>query len=408
MINAIWMGRRQVRGLIVLLALLPLIPTTFLVHTMWLNSVNDRARVMDEMNASFRNQLRLAAGRFSVSHRDRVADERDFVQFLLHVFGENLPMVISDQRGKVVYRSHIEPTENEFGYRVDNGAFAGWNIRIDSAPEIPYHIKEQERSTLWQGIVAVVSTMVIAGAVWFAVNRGLKIDEIRKDLITTISHEIKTPVSAIKILTESLEMGNLDAAQRSDYLRLIASENERIEQLANRFLTYGRLEKGQFTIAHEATELTPVLQKAIDLLSPRFAAVNGEICVKGFTDLSVMGDRNGLMILLTNLLENALKYGGVPPRVLIEISREGPDVILTISDNGKGIPKSEQKAVFRRFYRSEGQLNDGQTGVGLGLAICRKIAKLMKGSLTLGLSEKTEYGGAEFQVRLSNSVTTGL
>jgi len=403
--NAIWLGRRQVRGLIVLLALLPLIPTTFLIHTMWLNSRNDRTRVIDEMNASFRNQLRLAAGRFSMAHQGKSVEDRDFVEFLLHVFGENLPMVISDKKGIVVYQSQAGLKENEFNYKVDTGAFAGWNIRIDSAPELPIHIREQEQSTLWQGIAAVVSTIFIAVGVWFAVHRGLKIDEIRKDLITTISHEIKTPVSAIKILTESLETGQLETPRRAEYLRLIASENERIEQLVNRFLTYGRLEKGQFSIERVATALTPVIHQAINLLAPRFESANGEIRLIGATDLSVMGDRNGLTILLTNLLENALKYGGSPPRVLIEISQAGPDVLVTISDNGKGIPKSERKAVFRQFYRSEGQLNDGQTGVGLGLSICRKITMLMKGTLILGLSQKTEYGGAEFQVRLSNSVT---
>ena len=86
--------------------------------------------------------------------------------------------------------------------------------------------------------------VLVASVVWYAVNRGLRVDEIRKDLITTISHELKTPVSAIKILAESLEDGNLSAADQAEYVKLISSENDRIEGLANRFLTYGRLEKG--------------------------------------------------------------------------------------------------------------------------------------------------------------------
>ena len=135
-------------------------------------------------------------------------------------------------------------------------------------------------------------------------------------------------------------------------------------------------------------------------MSPRFAARDGELKRIGEKGITVLGDHSGLEILLTNLLENALKYGGNPPRALIETETSQSDAIITVSDNGPGIPKAEHDAVFRRFYRSEGRLDDGQTGVGLGLAICRRIAKLMKGSLSLKSSSHPGYDGANFQLCL--------
>ncbi|MDF1810726.1 MAG: HAMP domain-containing sensor histidine kinase [Verrucomicrobiales bacterium] len=398
--NAIWIGRRQVKGLIVLLALLPLIPTSFLIHTMWLKMANEHVRVVDEMNTAFRTQLRLAVERYSTEPREQSRSGKQLVQFLTHVFGSDLPMTVISKQGLVIYQSKTPMSGSEFDYRIVNGEFAGWNILIDSVTEIPQHIMEEEKATLKQAVIALVSTILIAGGVWLIVNRGLKTDEIRKDLITTISHEIKTPVAAIKILTESLESGTLEPTVQSEYLRLIARENERIEHLADRFLTYGRLEKGQLPIERKETALTRVIEDIAGMLAPRFNSVQGEISITGEKGVTVQGDHNGLSILFTNLLENALKYGGTPPRVRIDVAKAGGNALITVMDNGRGIPEAEHKAVFRRFYRSEGRLDDGQTGVGLGLAICRRITRLMKGSLSLAASGDREYPGAEFQIRL--------
>ena len=154
--------------------------------------------------------------------------------------------------------------------------------------------------------------------------------------------------------------------------------------------------KGQLPVENRQVPLDSVIREISDLLAPRFQKANGELVLGGEKDLEVLGDDNGLEIMLTNLIENALKYGGSPPRVKIFTAKQGKNAAITISDNGKGILKSERKAVFRQFYRSEGRLDDGQTGAGLGLAICGRLAKLMNGSLDLGQSDDPAYGGASF------------
>jgi signal transduction histidine kinase len=367
---------------------------------MWLKSANDQVRVVSEMNGIYRTQLRIASEKFSLAALKQSRSEGEFVQYLIFIFGEQLPMKILSADGRTVYRSETPLTNHKFNYWIDDGEFAGWNIQIDSVTEIPEHIIEEQRSTYRQALIATISTMMIAGGVWLVVNRGLKTDEIRKDIITTISHEIKTPVSAIKVLAESLEEGNLDEELQAEYLHLIASENERIEQLADRFLTYGRLEKQQFPVETKAVPLDPVVEKVIAMLAPGFQSANGEISVTGDRGIILLADRNGLKILLTNLVENALKYGGTPPRVLIQMSASRTNAIVSVMDNGEGIARDERKAVFRQFYRSEGRLDDGQAGVGLGLAISLRISKLMKGILTLEKSTDPEYPGAHFQFRL--------
>lgn len=398
--NAIWIGRRQVRALVVLLALLPIIPTVVLIHTMWQNSEKDRVLAIAEMNEMYRYQLRLAVERYSTSPESGSLTDQDLVQFLTHVFGKELPMKIKSSGDHVIYQSDRPITQTGFGYQVTNGRFKGFDITIDSVTEIPIHIKSEHGNTIRQAIYYLLGTILMAGGVWYAVHRGLKVDEIRKDLITTISHEIKTPVSAIKVLAESLESGQLSGDDQIEYLQLISDENDRIEQLADRFLTFGRLEKGQFSIQKKDLSIDRVLNEVISRMSPRFTAREGDLRWIGEKDIAVLGDHSGLEILLTNLVENALKYGGSPPRAVISAEKNKTDAIITLSDNGSGIPTAERAAVFRSFYRSEGRLDDGQTGVGLGLAISLRIAKLMKGSLTLKSSSHPDYDGATFQLRL--------
>ena len=398
--NAIWIGRRQVRGLVILLALLPLIPTALLIHAMWKDSESTRILAIAEMNEMYRYQLRHAADRFSTSTKDGPRTDQDLVRFLTHVFGESLPMRIVSPDGKVLYQSNAAISGTGFDYQIFEGEFKGHVVTIDSSSEIPIHIREEHRTTIRHGIYALLGTILMAGGVWYAVNRGLRVDESRKDLITTISHEIKTPVAAIKVLTESLESGELDEKKREEYIRLITSENERIEHLANRFLTFGRLEKGQLPIEQKPVEISNLIGDLEARMEPKFRSAEGELKVEGDRDITLIGDPNGLEILFSNIAENALKYGGKPPRALISIQKNGSTAEISFTDDGKGVPESERAAVFRRFYRSEGRLDDGQTGVGLGLAICRRLARLMKGTLTLSQSTRPDFGGAAFVLRL--------
>ena len=400
--NVIWIGRRQVRALIVLLALLPLIPTALLVHTMWQQSGTERILAIADMNEMYRYQLRIAAERFSSGSKAQQTEGDDLVRFLTHVFGEDLPMTVASSDGDIVYQSRRPISQTGFGYQIMTGRFAGWVVTLDTATEVPAHIEEQRRVTVRNAAWALAATILIAGGVWYAVHRGLKVTEIRKDLITAISHEIKTPVAAIKVLTESLQSGGLASREKeSEYFQLIARENDRIESLADRFLTYARLERGQLPMGNEPVSAGKVVGEVLERMAPTFEANGGQLTWEGDRDLRARCDPGGLELILSNLIENALKYGGTPPRALVE-TRDAKEnlAFISVTDNGKGISRDEQSAVFHAFYRSDGRLDDGQSGVGLGLAISRRAARLMKGSLQLNPSQRKGFSGCEFSLYL--------
>ncbi|MEO0416018.1 MAG: HAMP domain-containing sensor histidine kinase, partial [Verrucomicrobiota bacterium] len=258
---------------------------------------------------------------------------------------------------------------------------------------IPLEIESRRRNAYWQAAAALFGTIVVAGLVWFAVNRGLRVDELRKDLITTVSHEIKTPVASIRALTETLtDNAQISVDRRDEYLRLVGQENDRIGALADSFLTMSRLESGSYSIQPEVAPLIETIQDAAEITRPVFENKQGEILIDVSAELKARFDAEALKIILTNLFHNAAKYGGSPPTCRVSARFQKARVLISVTDNGPGIEPSEEHAVFRKFYRHDAQLNTGQRGIGLGLAICRRLANRMKGRITAKNSSQPEEG----------------
>lgn len=389
--RGLWLSRRQVRWLIVLLALLPLIPSGLLIQMMAQNAIRDRAFVATEMGQTYRSQLARIADRFSADQEQ--ADEQSLRNRLDRIFASEVEFVF-------VPPSRVESMqENPFAkypvvHSVNEGAFAGWMIYIKEIPIFPYQLDEQRYMTVTHIVGILAGVILVAGVVWFAVHRRLRVDEMRSDLLTTISHEIKTPVAASRVLIETLEGGATDEQTQRDYLGLIAKENERMTELADQFLTYSRLEKGQVSISCKAFSLSQLLHEQVSLLKPQFLAKGGSLQLNGQPDWQLDTDPQAVKLILDNLIENALKYGGDPPHCQIEVTENGPRIEISIIDSGEGVERSERKTIFRKFYQGDAELSRNKSGVGLGLAICRHFARLLRGQVYVADSRAGE--GARF------------
>jgi len=281
---------------------------------------------------------------------------------------------------------------------VATGRFKGWTISLDQLEEFPEYFNEQRARTFWHAVMIVFGVTLVAGVVWFAVHRRLRVDELRSDLLTTISHEIKTPVAAMKVIIETLEQSDVDEKTKSEYLRLLGSENDRVGELADQFLTYNRLERGQISVRPVECYLREFLEEELDRMRPLFETAGGTLTMKCPDDLRVWVDLPAMKVVLANLLENALKYGGTPPQAKVEARAGGRRVEIVVKDSGPGIPLRERRAVFRKFYRSDARLNRGHSGIGLGLAICRRFIRLLKGTIEVSPAENGE--GAELVISL--------
>jgi len=220
-------------------------------------------------------------------------------------------------------------------------------------------------------------------------------------LLQITSHEFKTPVAGVKGLLQSLALGSIPEAQRAELITLGQLECDRLEHLAETILAYQRAMSRE---PREGARRIDVARFIADLLAHRArTASGGDVQVSLIDDAHVLADRDGLRVILENLLDNAAKYGGGSVRLAAGVA-DG-HWRLDISDDGRGFPPEAAERLFDLHNRGSGE---GVThGAGLGLAIARQLARRMGGDISAQSAGPGK--GAVFSVRLllAPAVATG-
>jgi two-component system, OmpR family, sensor histidine kinase KdpD len=225
-------------------------------------------------------------------------------------------------------------------------------------------------------------------------RRDMEAEQLRNSLLSSVSHDLRTPLAVITGATSTLLQGRtgINDATRQDLLTTILEEAERLNRLIRNLLDMTRLESGTVKVHKEWLSLEELVGSALSHLDSRLGA--REVRVDLPTDLPLVpGDAVLLEQVLINLLENALKYSSGA----IEIRAEAMagEVLVEVSDRGTGIPVGEEERIFDKFHRSARA--GGREGVGLGLTICRAIATAHGGKVW---ACNREGGGASFRFTL--------
>jgi signal transduction histidine kinase len=253
------------------------------------------------------------------------------------------------------------------------------------------------RRPVTQQSVRLLRTLGSLGAM--VIDRA-RMDAVRESMARTVSHELRAPLSSVRAYTELVldeGVGPINDEQRV-FLQRVASSCEYLERLVEDLLDLSRLRAGEVSVRPAVVDLRTLVKQVVDRLRQRI--MDGEIGLR--IDLApeisrLVVDPTRLSQILQNLVENAVKFnyrGGV---VEIRAALEGGNVVIAVSDTGPGIAPDEQEAVFREFYRGRGEHAQPRTGAGLGLAISRRVARLLGGDLTL-VSEPGR--GSTFYLRL--------
>ena len=190
--------------------------------------------------------------------------------------------------------------------------------------------------------------------------------------------------------------------QADEYLGLIAEENARLVQLVEGFQTLSRLDNPhghRRGLQRQEVNVAEVIDCATARLGPRLDALNGAFRVEidDPPPAPFPADRDALCAVLVNLLDNALKYSGDDPRIVLRAGREGSAVVFEVSDRGIGVEPSEQARIFERFYQSDRRLSRSHEGCGLGLNIVRTLVRAHRGSVSV---KSVPGEGSTFTVRL--------
>jgi signal transduction histidine kinase len=245
--------------------------------------------------------------------------------------------------------------------------------------------------------VILAAALSVAGYL----SRQMRLARLKNDLIATVSHELKTPLSSMRVLVDTLVAGRCrDEQQAREYYQMIARENERLSRLIENFLTFSRMERNK--VAWELVELDVghIVSAAAESESvqERFSRPGCELRVDVAANLpGVRGDRDALVTVLLNLLDNAYKYTGDAKRIDLRARAEGDCVCLSVSDNGIGLSRRGAKRIFDRFYQADERLSRAAGGCGLGLSIVKFIVDAHGGAVDVA-SRAGE--GSTFTVRL--------
>lgn len=218
---------------------------------------------------------------------------------------------------------------------------------------------------------------------------------LKDELMSTVSHELRTPLSAILGFSELLRARDYEKDERDEYLETIHTQATRLSRLISDFLDITRLEQAEEALHVRKVELRSLLQQQVDLFEGQSTV--HPVRLDAPEDLVAEVDEEHLRRAISNLISNAIKYSPEGGEVTVEATRRNGDVILAVRDHGIGIPASDQRRVFDRFYRVDSTKTRKITGTGLGLALVREIARAHGGEVGV---ESVEGQGSRFWMQV--------
>ena len=221
-------------------------------------------------------------------------------------------------------------------------------------------------------------------------------ENARRRFVSDASHELKTPLAGIRLLTDSiLQTDQMDMETVRDFVTDIGSEAERLSCITEDLLRLTRLDSDLLD-APETVEVAPVLEQVMRMMSLLAQEKGTELTYRMEENCRVSATKGEVHQVIYNLTDNAVKYSGKNGKVRVELRHEDHDVVLTVADNGPGIPEEDLPRVFERFYRVDKARSRAAGGTGLGLSIVQDTVKKRGGTVS---AANRPNGGAVFTVR---------
>jgi two-component system, OmpR family, phosphate regulon sensor histidine kinase PhoR len=313
-------------------------------------------------------------------------------------------VALSDVRLAPVGPGDAGGERDEFLSLAIGSAMPQWRIALSLAGDDPFDNASRKRGKLyiWAAFVTIVATGLLALLMAAALRRQMRISRLKNDLVATVSHELKTPLSAMRLLVDTLlNQEDQDAPspqQAREYLQLIAQENLRLSRLIDNFLTFSRMEHGKQLWTFAKLRPEGILHRAIDAMQERLSEPLCQFEVRVEPALpDVRGDADALVTVLVNLLDNSCKYSSPPKQIVLRAFSRRQQVCFAVEDDGVGLSARQKDRIFEQFYQVDQQLSRTAGGCGLGLSIVHSIVTGHGGTIEV----QSEPGkGSSFVVTL--------
>jgi signal transduction histidine kinase len=277
----------------------------------------------------------------------------------------------------------------------------GWQATLLLADPKPFEQLAQRQKTvyLWIGALFIAAMSIAALLAARLLRRQVRLARLKTDLVASVSHELKTPLSSMRLFVDTLlEETQFDQEKTRQYLELVARENARLSRLIESFLTFSRMERNTYSFEFADTDAARIVAEAVEAAGERFRTPECLLHVKVDPGLPrVRADSGALVTVLLNLLDNAYKYSPGEKRIALRAYAENQSLCFEVEDHGIGLSPRECKKIFRKFYQVDQRLARTSGGCGLGLSIIQFIVKAHGGSV--GVTSQAGRGSI-FRVQL--------
>ena len=331
-----------------------------------------------------------------------IAKQRDQFGLVLDGLGEGIMVLKED--GEITYRNdqilqifdldeilnksihdlNIQPLSHMFKKALKKGKY-----------DSEFEIDTEEDSTRW--ILAHMNKAKATKELILVVHETTQLremDSMRRDFVSNLSHELRTPVSVIKANSETLLDGALENPKDAKtFSKAILHNADRLSEMVTSLIDLSRIEYGDLKFVIESLVLNQIIETVISSYSTMAKRKNIQLLFNRQTDIEVTGDSKAIERVLNNLIDNAFKYSPEDSVIEVQARKQGDFVKVSVMDSGIGVPDEEKRFVFQRFYRTAKARANEKQGSGLGLAIVRNLVNNLQGEVGV---ESRRDGGSEF------------
>lgn len=253
-------------------------------------------------------------------------------------------------------------------------------FELRSWPASPESVEQKVEDRRQRLLITYGVLAAIVGAAlllfWRLLGGEVELGRRRQDFVSAVTHELKTPLTSIRMYAELLEDGWVEEPEKQrEYYGIIRGESERLSRLIANVLDFARLERGARGLKRETIDAAATAREALRPLVQQVERAGGRVALEAPDDLPPFPlDRDAFAQILINLVDNAVKYGDHPPQIEIGLSGGVDGLELTVENRGEEIPPRERARIFEEFRRGKGRRSRAVSGVGLGLALVRRFA----------------------------------
>ncbi len=261
----------------------------------------------------------------------------------------------------------------------------------------------QGHSALYWTLLTVgttLLTMVLAGVVIYLTLsvKAINLNRRQSNFIDSVTHELKSPIASLKLYLQTMGRRELTESEQETFRQYMMADVERLDQLITHMLDAGQTDKKKTDDDVEQFDLATAVSECADTVCSRYRVPRKTITTR-LMSCRVRASRSDVIMIFRNLIDNAVKYAGAPPDVKIGMQiTDTAQAVVTIADNGPGIPRKLRRKVFGRFVRLGKELERKKPGTGLGLYIVRTLTRRLKGKVAV--LENHSHDGTIFEVRL--------